>query len=34
MNEADYNNYFCINFIRNEFFTYMYYVDQGGDNLP
>ena len=28
MNEADYNNYFCINFIRNEFF--FYHVDQGG----
>ena len=28
MNEADYNNYFWINFIRNEFF--IYYVDQGG----
>ena len=28
MNEADYNKYFCINFIRNEFF--IYYVDQVG----
>ena len=29
MNEADYNKYFCINFIRNEFF-FIYYVDQVG----
>ena len=28
MNEADYNNYFRINFIRNEFL--FYHVDQGG----
>ena len=27
MNEADYNNYFCINFIRHEFFLI---IDQGG----
>ena len=27
MNEADYNNYFCINFIRHDFF--FYHVDQG-----